>query len=192
MATRRVPPGLPERTYTLVVALPDGSSCRLGDAHPHSCCRAARRLRPSRGGLLPGRPQLVIEAAGTQPEPVSGGVFSLTLQIVNRGTTAANNAGRLGLGGIAIEERQRPDGDRPVGNAKAIELELLLARRPLGYQNLALALEYPITWGDLPIGPGVGISINTSLSDQPLVLLSFTTHSPSPFRRARCSPWCWS
>jgi hypothetical protein len=176
-----VPPGLPERTYTLVVALPDGSSCRLGDALRIRIPAAERPTATPQPGrpVTYGRPQLVIEAAGTQPEPIQpGGVFSLTLQIVNRGDYTANNVRvALGSGSIAIP---KSGSDLTVidqiGNDQAIELELLLAlskEAPPGYQNLALALEYSDYLGrSYQSAQSVGISVNTSLSDQPLVLLS--------------------
>jgi hypothetical protein len=176
-----VPPGLPERTYDLVVALPDSSSCQLENALRIRIPNADRPTATPQPGrpVTYGQPQLVIEAARTEPESIRpGGVFTLTLNIVNRGDYNANNVRvALGAGGIAIPK----SGSNltvidQIANTQAVELVLPLVLSkdaPPGYQNLALTLEYSDYLGRaFQSSQSVGISVNTSLSDQPLVLLS--------------------
>lgn len=176
-----VPAGLAERAYDLVVILPDGSSCGLDNALririPQSD-RPTATAKPGRASTF-GQPQLVIETASTEPASIRpGNGFTLTLQIVNRGDyTATNVRIALGVGSIAIPK----SGSNLtvidlIANAQTIELKLPLVLSkdaPPGYQNLALALEYADYLGrSFKSDQSVGLSVISSLSNQPIVLLS--------------------
>lgn len=181
-----VPPGIPERLYTLEVILPDGSSFKLSDAlrvrPPKSDATATPK--PSRA-LIFGRPQLVIETAGTDPATIRpGGSFTLTLQLNNLGDTSATNV-RITLsspelaiprGGSSLTVVDLIANSQQVG----VSLPLVLNKTaPSGYQNLQLALEYSDYSGKAyQSQQTVGLDVGSSLSDQPLVLLSAYSTQP--------------
>ncbi len=175
-----VPPGIPQKMYTVEVILPDGTSFKLADALRVRPPKSDATVTPTpHKALIFGRPQLVIEAASTDPPTVRpGGSFTLTVQLDNLGDVTATNV-RLALAS--------PDLAIPHGGSSLMVVDLIASKGtvevslPLvlnagaipGYQSLQFTLEYTDYAARLyESQQSVGLDVGDSLSDQPLVLLS--------------------
>jgi hypothetical protein len=175
-----VPPGLKKGSCSLSVILPDGQQITIENAF-----RVVPEKNPTPTATASGRssvfaqPQIVIQAAHTEPEILKpGDPFTLSFQVANLGGyTAGNLRVSLGASSLAVPR----DGsslwviDRLLAEGTA-ELSLHLAltsTAPAGYGSLELVIEYYDYLGQQYTSTqSVGLRISSNLTAQPRVLLS--------------------
>jgi hypothetical protein len=130
-------------------------------------------------GVGTGRPQLVIEAAQTEPAVLGpGDAFSLTLRVANRGSRTATQV----VVGAASADLAVPAGGSNVIAMDRIGIDAVVtATLPLvlgevtqaGRLNLEIALDCSdYTGGTYTARQGVGLEVTTALADRPQLIVA--------------------
>ncbi|NLE45458.1 MAG: hypothetical protein GX620_12120 [Chloroflexi bacterium] len=174
----RVPNGLASGTYPLQVEMSANDFEGNHYEFPESITIEAI-------GVGTGRPQLVIESAGTSPAVLGpGDAFSLTVQIANRGDRTASNV----LVAVASPDIAAPaDGSNVVAAGAvrvngtiAITVPLVLSENAgAGQLNLGLALDYSdFTGASYSSQQNVGLEASTALDDRPQLIIA--SHRTQP------------
>ena len=138
-------------------------------------------------GVVHGRPQMVIEAAGTEPAIVRpGDAFSLTLQLANRGDRTATDV----LVGLASADLAVPESGSNyvalepvrVDQTRTVTLPLVLGEvTQSGRLNMEIALEYAdYESGSYAAQQSVGVEVQTTLADRPQLLIASYQAWPDP------------
>jgi len=176
----RVPSGLASGSYNLQVNL--SANDWEGNHYEYPETIAVEVI-----GVGQGRPQLVIEAAQTEPAVLGpGDAFSLTLRLANRGSRTATQ--------VAVSA---PSTDLAVpasgGNVVAIERigidQVATATLPLvlgevtqaGRLSLEVALECSdYSGGAYTTRQSVGLEVSTALEDRPQLIIAAYRTTPDP------------
>lgn len=175
----RVPAGLASGTYNLQVNL--SANDWEGNHYEYPQTVAVEVV-----GVGSGRPQLVVEAAHTNPPILSpGDAFSLTLRLSNRGSRTATRV----LVGVASTELAVPaEGSNVaavdwigVGQQVTVTIPLVLGEvQQAGRRGLALSLQYgDYSGGAYADQQSVGLDVSTALSDRPQLLIA-DVHTDPP------------
>jgi hypothetical protein len=138
-------------------------------------------------GLEGGRPQLVIEAAQTEPAVLGpGDAFSLTLRLVNRGSRTATQV----VVGAASPDVAVPAGGSNVvaidqigmDQAVTVTLSLVLGEvTQAGRLGLEIALDCAdYSGGSYTARQSVGLEVNTALADRPQLIIAGYRTVPDP------------
>jgi hypothetical protein len=138
-------------------------------------------------GVVHGRPQMVIEQAGTEPPVVGpGDAFSLTLQLANRGDRTATDV----LVGVAAADLVAPESGSNyialepvrVDHTRTVTLPLVLGEvTDAGRHNMQIALEYAdYEGGSYAAQQSVGVEVQTTLADRPQMLIASYQAWPDP------------
>ena len=168
----RVPSGLSSGSYNLQVNL--SANDWEGNHYEYPETVAVEVI-----GVGHGRPQLVIEAAQTEPAVLGpGDGFSLTLRLANRGSRTATQV----VVGAASADLAVPAGGSNVIAVDRIGMDqVVTATLPLvlgevtqaGRLNLEIALEYSdYSGGSYSAHQGVGLEVSTALVDRPRLLVA--------------------
>jgi hypothetical protein len=172
----RVPSGLTSGSYNLQVDL--SANDWEGNHYEYPETVAVEVV-----GVGHGRPQLVIEAARTEPTVLGpGDAFSLTLRLANRGSRTATQV----VAGAASADLAVPAGGSNVVAIDRIGMDqVVTATLPLvlgevtqaGRLSLDVALEYSdYNGGSYTARQSVGLEASTALADRPqLVVASYCT-----------------
>jgi len=172
----RVPSGLSSGSYNLQVNL--SANDWEGNHYDYPETVAVEVI-----GVGQGRPQLVIEAAQTEPAVLGpGDAFNLTLRLANRGSRTATQV----VVGAASADLAVPAGgsnvvaiDRiGIGQVVTTTLPLVLGEvTQAGRLNLEIALECSdYSGGSYTARQGVGLEVSTALADRPqLIIASYRT-----------------
>ena len=172
----RVPSGLASGSYDLQVNL--SANDWEGNHYEYPETVAVEVV-----GVGHGRPQLVIEAAETQPAVLGpGDAFSLTLCLANRGSRTATQV----VVGAASADLAVPAGGSNVVAVDRIGIDrVVTATLPLvlgevtqaGRLNLEVALDYSdYEGGSYAARQGVGLEVSTAMADRPqLIVVGYRT-----------------
>jgi len=172
----RVPNGLSSGSYNLQVNL--SANDYEGNHYDYPETIAVEVI-----GVGKGRPQLVIEAAQTEPALLGpGDAFSLTIRLANRGSRTATQV----VAGVASPDLAVPAGGSNVVAIDHIGIEQeVTATLPLvlgdvtqaGRLNLEVALDCSdYEGGSYTARQSVGLEVSTALADRPqLVVDSYHT-----------------
>ncbi len=176
--TMRAPAALSSGTYNLQVNL--RANDFEGNHYEYPQTVAVEVIG---GGV--GRPQLVVESAGTEPPVLGpGGRFTLTLQIANRGERTAT---RVMLGPASSEMVVPAEGssmtavDRIApGRTVTVTLPLVLGTVKQGGR---VGLDLTLSYGDTSGGTysdrqSVGLEVSSSLADRPQLLIAAVQTDP--------------
>jgi hypothetical protein len=174
----RVPSGLSSGSYNLQVNL--SANDWEGNHYEYPQTIAVEVV-----GVGHGRPQLVIEAAQTEPAALgSGDIFSLTLRLANRGDRTAT---RVVIGAASADLAVPAGGSNvvaaePVGINRTVTVTLPLV---LGEVTQAgrLSLDVSLEYGDYSGGSyadrqSVGLEVSTALADRPQLLVAAYRTAP--------------
>ncbi len=176
----RVPTGLASGSYNLQVNL--SANDWEGNHYEYPETIAVEVI-----GVGHGRPQLVIEAAQTEPAVLGpGDAFSLTLRLANRGDRTATDV----LAGAASADLAVPAGGSNVVAVDRIGIDrVVTATLPLvlgevtqaGRLNLDIALDYSdYNGGSYSARQSVGLEVSTALADRPQLLVAGYRTAPDP------------
>jgi len=168
----RVPSGLASGSYNLQVNL--SANDWEGNHYDYPETVAVEVI-----GVGHGRPQLVIEAAQTEPLVLGpGDSFSLTLRLANRGSRTATQV----VAGAASADLAVPAGGSNVVALDRIGIDqVVTATLPLvlgevtqaGRLNLEIALDCSdYDGGSYTTRQGVGLEVSTALVDRPRLLVA--------------------
>jgi len=168
----RVPSGLSSGSYNLQVNL--SANDWEGNHYEYPQTVAVEVI-----GVGHGRPQLVIEAARTEPAVLGpGDAFSLTLRLANRGDRTATEV----LVGAASTDLVVPAGGSNVVAAGAVGINrTVTVTLPLVLGEVTqagrLGLEVSLECGDYSGGSysarqSVGLEVSTALADRPQLILA--------------------
>jgi hypothetical protein len=168
----RVPSGLSSGSYNLQVNL--SANDYEGNHYEYPETVAVEVV-----GVGHGRPQLVIEAAQTEPAALGpGDIFSLTLRLANRGDRTATRV----VVGAASADLAVPAGGsnvvaaEPVGINRTVTVTLPLVLGEVtqaGRLSLDISLEYgDYTGGSYADQQSVGLEVSTALADRPQLLVA--------------------
>ena len=172
----RVPSGLSSGSYNLQVNL--SANDYEGNHYEYPETVAVKVI-----GVGHGRPQLVIEAAQTEPAVLGpGDGFSLTLRLANRGSRTATQV----VVGAASADLAVPAGGSNVVATERIGIDqVVTATLPLvlgevtqaGRLNLEIALECSdYSGGSYTARQNVGLEVSTALANRPqLIVESYRT-----------------
>ena len=138
-------------------------------------------------GFGSGRPQLVIEAARTEPPVLGpGDAFSLTLCLANRGSRTATQV----VIGAAAADLAVPAGGSNVVAVERIGMDqVVTATLPLvlgevtqaGRSGLEIVLDYSDYQGDVYNSrQSVGLEVSTALADRPQLVVADYRTEPEP------------
>ena len=174
----RVPSGLSSGSYNLQVNL--SANDYEGNHYEYPETIAVEVV-----GLGHGRPQLVIEAARTEPAVLGpGDTFSLTLRLANRGDRTATSV----LVGAASADLAVPAGGSNVVAAETVginrtvtvTLPLVLGEvTQAGRLGLEVSLEYSdYSGGTYADQQSVGLEVSAALSDRPQLLVAAYRTTP--------------
>ena len=168
----RVPSGLSSGSYNLQVNL--GANDWEGNHYEYPETVAVEVV-----GVGHGRPQLVIEAAQTEPAALGpGDTFSLTLRLANRGDRTAT---RVVIGAASADLAVPAGGSNvvaaePVGINRTVTVTLPLVLGEVtqaGRLSLDVSLEYgDYTGGSYADQQSVGLEVSTALVDRPQLLIA--------------------
>jgi hypothetical protein len=168
----RVPSGLTSGSYNLQVNL--SANDWEGNHYEYPETVAVEVV-----GVGTGRPQLVIEAAQTEPAVLGpGDAFSLTLRVANRGSRTATQV----VIGAASADLAVPAGGSNVIAIDRIGMDAVVtATLPLvlgevtqaGRLNLEIALDCSdYSGGTYTARQGVGLEVTTALADRPQLIVA--------------------
>lgn len=183
-----VPPGVPEARYSLRVFLGNKASLTLNNALRIRSSLPRPTRTPTPGPLLAyGKPAVVIQSAVTEPDSLRpGSPFTVTLELVNRGDFTATNI-RLALTSLELAAPRGGSNVSVIDTIKTnetvfLEIPAALAdSAPAGYNNLVFALTYSDYYRrEYSSEETVGLNIQDTVADQPLILLSSYETDPSP------------
>jgi hypothetical protein len=174
-----VPPGLAEGRYGVEVIQSNGTSLRVNNAVRIRSSLPEPTDTPKPGTpVAVAKPELVVEAAESDPDPVRpGSTFTLRLQVVNHGGYTATGI-RIAL--ASTDQAVPREGSNLVvlekldsGQQATVELLLVLSQEaPSGYLSLPLSLEYSDYYlRDYTSQQDVGLNVGNAAGGQPLVLL---------------------
>jgi hypothetical protein len=176
----RVPSGLSSGSYNLQVHL--SANDYEGNHYEYPETVAVEVI-----GAGHGRPQLVIEAAQTEPAVLGpGDVFSLTLRLANRGSRTATQvavgaasadlAVPAGGGNVVVVDR--------IGISQAVTVTLPLVLGEVtqaGRLNLEVALDCSdYSGGSYTTRQSVGLEVSTALENRPQLLVTHYGTEPDP------------
>jgi len=187
----RVPSGLASGSYNLQVNL--SANDWEGNHYEYPETVAVEVI-----GVGHGRPQLVIEAARTEPAVLGpGDAFSLTLRLANRGSRTATQV----VAGVASADLAVPAGGSNVVAIDHIGIDqVVTATLPLVLGDVTqagrLSLEMALGYGDYSGGSHsdrqtVGLEVSTGLADRPQLIIAGYRTEPDPLARAMFLPWHW-
>ena len=176
----RVPSGLASGSYNLQVNL--SANDWEGNHYEYPQTVAVEVI-----GVGVGRPQLVIEAAQTEPAILGpGDAFSLTLCLANRGSRTATQV----VVGAASPELAVPAGGSNVVAVERIGMDQVVTTTlPLvlgevtqaGRSGLEIALDYSdYQGGSYGDRQSVGVEISTALADRPQLIIADYATTPGP------------
>ncbi|MDY7075807.1 MAG: hypothetical protein SXV54_02675 [Chloroflexota bacterium] len=176
----RVPSGLSSGSYNLQVNL--SANDYEGNHYDYP-----ETVAVEVAGVGHGRPQLVIEAAQTEPAVLGpGDGFSLTLRLANRGSRTATQV----VAGVASADLAVPAGgsnvvaiDRiGIDHVVTTTLPLVLAEvTQAGRLNLEIALECSdYSGGSYTARQSVGLEVSTALADRPQLTVESYRAMPAP------------
>jgi hypothetical protein len=176
----RVPNGLTSGSYNLQINL--SANDYEGNHYEYPETIAVEVV-----GAGKGRPQLVIEAAQTEPAVLGpGDAFSLTLRLANRGSRTATQV----VAGAASADLAVPAGGSNVIAIDRIGIDqVVTATLPLvlgevaqaGRLNLEVALDCSdYEGGSYTARQGVGLEVNTALADRPQLIVADYRTTPDP------------
>jgi len=176
----RVPSGLASGSYNLQVNL--SANDYEGNHYEYPETLAIEVI-----GVGHGRPQLVIDAAQSEPAVLGpGDMFSLTLCLANRGDRTATRV----VVGAASADLVVPAGGsnvvaaQPVGINRTVMVTLPLVLGEVtqaGRLGLEVSLEYgDYTGGSYTDHQSVGLEVSTALADRPQLLLAGYRTAPDP------------
>ena len=176
----RVPSGLASGSYNLQVNL--SANDWEGNHYEYPQTVAVEVI-----GVGHGRPQLVIEAAQTEPAVLGpGDGFSLTLRLANRGDRTATEV----LVGVASADLAVPAGGSNVvaagtvgiNRTVTVTLPLVLGEvTQAGRLSLDIALEYSdYSGGSYSARQSVGLEVSTALADRPQLVIAGYHTTPDP------------
>jgi hypothetical protein len=176
----RVPSGLASGSYNLQVNL--SANDWEGNHYEYPQTVAVEVI-----GVGTGRPQLVIEAAQTEPAILGpGDAFSLTLRLANRGSRTATQV----VVGAASPDLAVPAGGSNVVAVERIGMDQVVTTTlPLvlgevtqaGRSGLEIALDYSdYQGGSYGDRQSVGVEISTALADRPQLIIADYATTPGP------------
>ncbi|MBL7063350.1 MAG: IPT/TIG domain-containing protein [Anaerolineae bacterium] len=168
----RAPSGLASGSYNLQVNL--SANDWEGNHYEYPQTVAVEVI-----GIGHGRPQLVIEAARTEPAILGpGDTFSLTLCLANRGDRTATDV----LISAASGDLAAPAGGsnvvavEPVGLNRTVTVTLPLVLSEVtqaGRLNLEIALDYSdYDGGSYAARQSVGLEVSTAMTDRPQLIIA--------------------
>lgn len=181
-----VPPGVPEGKYSIEVILSNGASLRKDDAIRIRSGEEEPTPTYTPGPLLAyGKPEVVIQSAGTEPDGVrAGGFFTLSLSVINRGDyTATSVQVSVNAEGLAVPRGATNTvifDTMATNEPQTVEFPLALSEDATnGYHSLGVTLSYKDYYGrEYSSEQSVGVNVSSSTTSQPLVLL--TAYSTEP------------
>jgi len=177
----RVPSGLSSGSYDLQVNL--SANDWEGNHYDYPQTIAVEVV-----GVGPGRPQVVIEAARTEPPVLGpGDAFSLTLQMANRGNRTAT---QVAVGAASADLAVPASGSNVIALEHIGIDQVVTATLPLVLGEVTqagrLSLDIALDYSDYNGGPysdrqSVGLEASTALADRPqLIVASYRTAPEDP------------
>jgi hypothetical protein len=176
----RVPSGLSSGSYNLQVNL--SANDWEGNHYEYPETVAIEVI-----GAGQGRPQLIIEAAQTEPAVLGpGDTFSLTLRMANRGSRTAT---QVVVGAASADVAAPADGSNVVAIERIGIDRVVTATLPLvlgevaqaGRLNLDVSLDCSdYTGGSYSARQSVGLDVSTALEDRPQLIIEGYRTTPDP------------